>query len=168
MDILTNFGVQPQLLLAQIVNFLIIFFILKKFFYGKITKALDDRKQKIEESLNNADLIEQKLQKTEDQTAKLIDDARKQAKEIIGQANTEAQRLTDESLTQARQIQEETLKESQSQIEAEKVQMKKQLEKDTLNPVIEVVEKVLGRTLKQKEQEELTTKAAQEMTKQVH
>ena len=168
MDILTNFGVQPQLLLAQIVNFLIIFFILKKFFYGKITKALDDRKQKIEESLNNADLIEQKLQKTEDQTAKLIDDARKQAKEIIGQANTEAQRLTDESLAQARQIQEETLKESQSQIEAEKVQMKKQLEKDTLNLVIEVVEKVLGRTLKQKEQEELTTKAAQEMTKQVH
>jgi len=51
MEILKEFGIQPTLLLAQIVNFLIILFVLKKFFYKPIIKVLDARKKRIEVSL---------------------------------------------------------------------------------------------------------------------
>src|SRR3989344_2738333 len=98
MDILTNFGIQPQLLLAQIVNFLIILFLLKKFFFGPIVKVLEDRKKRIEQSLQNADQISEKLQKTEESSKKILDETRESAKTIIAQAKQEAQRITDEAI----------------------------------------------------------------------
>ena len=58
MQIFESFGIQPTLLLAQIVNFLIILFLLQKFFYKPIFKMFEDRKKRIEESLKSADLIE--------------------------------------------------------------------------------------------------------------
>ena len=73
MEILKNFGIQPTLLLAQIVNFTIILFVLKKFFYKPITKVLEERKRRIEESLKNADEIEAKLQKTAEKTAQILE-----------------------------------------------------------------------------------------------
>lgn len=167
MEILTNFGIQPTLLLAQVVNFGIILFLLKKFFYDPITKALEDRKTKIEQSLKNADLVEEKLQKTEEQTSKAIQQATESAKTIIAQAKTEAQRINDQAILEARQTKEETLTQTKIQIEAEKEHMRKQLEKETLVLVTEVVKKVLGRSLKDKEKQELTAKAAAEIGRQI-
>jgi F-type H+-transporting ATPase subunit b len=167
MEVLTNFGIQPTLLLAQIVNFLIIFFLLKKFFYGKITKALEDRKQKIAESLQNADLIEQKLQQTEQKMAAILQEARENAKTVISDAKGEAQRIIDESILEARKTQEDAIISAKTQIEAQKDEMRKSLEKETLVLVTEVVKKVLGRNLKQKEQQELTAQAVSEIGKQI-
>ena len=45
--------------------------------------------------------------------------------------------------------------------------MQKQLEKETLNLVVEVVKKVLNRTLKPKERQDLTTKAVGEIERQI-
>lgn len=167
MEILTNFGVQPKLLLAQIVNFLIIFFLLKKFFYGKITKALDDRKQKIQESLKNAELIDQKLQETEEKTAQILNAARLNSKNIIEEAQKAAQLISAQAQEEARETQEEMLASAKVQIETQRLQMQKDLEKETLTLVIMVVEKVLGKNLKKPQQQQLTKQAIAEITKQI-
>ena len=60
MDILSQFGVKPILLAAQVVNFLILLFILKKFLYGPILKVLSERRKKIEDSLKNVEEIEKR------------------------------------------------------------------------------------------------------------
>lgn len=168
MEFLQNFGIQPTLLLAQIVNFLIILFLLKKFFYGPIVKVLEDRKKRIGESLINADLIEEKLQKTERNSAQVLAEARENAKSIIAEAKKEAQRISDEAATEARKTQEAAVVSAQVQIETQREEMKKQLEKETVMLVAEVVKKVLGRSLKQKEQQELTARAVSEIGKQIH
>jgi len=167
MEILTRFGIQPTLLLAQIVNFTIILFLLKRFFYKPIVKILHDRQKKIEESLKNADLIEEKLTQTEEKTAKILEEARGNAKSIIAEAKNEAQRITDETILEARKTQEETIIAAGIQIESQKQEMRKSLEKETLILVAEVVKKILGRSLKQKEQQELTARAASEIGKQI-
>src|SRR3990167_6839778 len=87
MDIFENFGIQPTLLFAQIVNFVIILYLLKRFFYKPILKVLDERKKKIEESLRNADLIETKLQKTDENSKKIIADSQIQAQNLIQNAS---------------------------------------------------------------------------------
>lgn len=168
MEIAKQFGIEPTLLLAQVVNFVIILVVLKKFFYKPIVKTLEDRKAKIEQSLQNADLIEQKLDATEQQSKKAIEEAMQQAKTIIDDAKAEAQRLNDQALEDARKTQEESAIASQAQIESQKEQMRKELEKETLQLVAEVTKKVLGRTLNKKEKEELTTAAANQIGRQVH
>lgn len=167
MDILTRFGIQPTLLLAQIVNFTIILFVLKKFFYKPITKALDDRKKRIEESLKNADEIEARLKKTEQKTEQILESARNQSQNIIAGANKEAERIYDTASLEARKLTEEAVLGAREQIERQRVEMQKSLEKETLNLVVEVVKKVLGRTLKPNEKQGLTSKAVTEITKQM-
>lgn len=167
MEIIKNFGIQPVLLLAQIVNFLIILFLLQKFFYKPIAKVLEDRKKRIEESLKNADLIEERLQKTQENSAKIIEEAQRNAQALITDAKKEDERISVQTSLDARKTIEEATEEAKKQIEAQKIQMQKQLERETLFLVVDVVKKVLGRTLNPKERQSLTTKALSEIGKQL-
>ena len=167
MEILRNFGIQPTLLLAQIVNFTIILFVLKKFFYKPITKALDDRKKRIEESLKNADEIEARLKKTAEKTAQILESARTQSQNIIAGTNKEAQRIYETASLEARKLTEEAVSKAGEQIEKQRQEMQKSLERETLTLVAEVVKKVLGRNLNPKERQNLTNKAIGNMTKHV-
>lgn len=167
MEILTNFGIQPTLLVAQIVNFLIIIFLLKKFLYKPILKVLEDRRKKIEESLKNADLIEERLQRTNDQTEKIIADAQTQAQVLIANAKKEAERIGENATLEARKNAEAMLAEARIQIEVQRQSMQERLEKETLELVIAVVKKVLGRNLKPEEKQSLTDSATREITKQI-
>ena len=49
MEIIKQFGINPILLAAQVVNFIVLLFIFKKLLYKPILKVLDERKKKIEE-----------------------------------------------------------------------------------------------------------------------
>jgi len=167
MEVFKSFGIQPILLLAQIVNFLIILVLLRKFFYAPITKALEGRKKRIAESLQEADLIEEKLKKTNEDTAKVLEEAQNNAQILITEAKNEAEKITERATVEGRKIIEDALAEAKLQIEAERQKMQKQLEQETLSLVIEVVKKVLGRNLKCKEKQDLTKNAVSEITKQI-
>ncbi len=163
MEILRNFGIQPILLLAQIVNFLIILFLLKKFFYKPIIRALEDRKKKIEEGLQNAQTIEENLAKTAEKTAKILEEARAGAQNIMSQARDEAQRISDLQVAEARKLAEEAQSAAKLRAEAQKQAMQRELKQEILALVIEVVQKVLTRTLTSRERRALTSKSISEI-----
>lgn len=167
MEIAKQFGIEPILLLAQIVNFLIILFVLKKFFYKPIVKMLDDRKKKIEESLKNADAIEEQLKATEEKSALILDTAHQNAEDILAEAKTEAQRIVDAAGVEARLTVEETLKKAVEQIASEREKMQKNLESQTLDLVVATVKKVLGRNLKETERKSLTAKSISDISKNI-
>lgn len=167
MEILTNFGIQPVLLLAQIVNFLIILFLLKKFFYKPIIKALENRKKRIAESLANAQTIEENLAKTKESTAKILEEAKVSAQDIMSQAHQEAQRIADLAVAEARKLAQETQITAEAQIETQKQVMRQELRQEILQLVVEVVQKVLARTLTSRERRQLTSKSISEIKRQV-
>ncbi len=167
MQIAQQFGIEPILLLAQIENFLIILFVLKKFFYKPIVKMLEDRRKRIEESLKNADAIEEKLKSTEEKSALILDTARKNAEDILAEAKAEAQRIIDVAGEEARLTAEETLKKATEQIASEREKMQKDLETQTLDLVVATVKKVLGRNLKDTEKKSLTAKSISDIFKNI-
>lgn len=167
MDILKDFGVQPTLLFGQIVNFLIILFLLRKFFYGKILKILDDRKKTIEESLKNADLIELRLKETEEKSVKVLEDAQKQAQKIITDAKTQADEIAKQASIDAKKTIEAAIISAQDQIESHKQKITDELQDQTLSLVSRVVQKVLGKNLKQAERNDLTKQALSEIGKNI-
>ena len=167
MEFLKDFGIQPTLLVAQIVNFLLILFLLKKFFYKPIIKLLDDRKKKIEESLKNAELIEERLKQTEEKSAQIIEEARRNSQNLITESKKEADRILAQAGIEVRKSAEQTILDAQAQISLQKVEMKKELEKETLSLVVAVVNKVLGRTVSPKEKQVLTSRAASEITRKI-
>ena len=82
-QLLHNLGIEPLLLIAQIVNFLLLLFILKKFLYNPVINMLNDRTKKIEESLKQAKEIEEKRIEIEKEKIKEILKARKEAEQIL-------------------------------------------------------------------------------------
>jgi len=128
---------------------------------------LDDRKKRIEESLKNADLIEEKLAQTEQKSVKILEESRTAASAILAEAKKEAQNISDQANIQARETIEESVLQARVQIEEQRKQMRKGLEQQTLRLVSMVVEKVLGRNLRAREKQNLTRDAAQEIIREI-
>ena len=114
MEIINNFGVNPVLLVAQIINFLIIMYILKRFAYKPILSMLEKRKITIEKGLKDAEeariLLEKASQKERDllkkaqqETRKLLDEAKKEREEIIKKSDEAAKQRAESILTDARE-----------------------------------------------------------------
>ena len=108
MDALKEFGIQWPLLVASILNFFILLFLLKKFLYQPILKVLDERKETIEKSIKNAEFIEQEMIKTEERVRASLKLANEESLKIINRAHQSAEKtkteLTEEANRQATKI----------------------------------------------------------------
>ncbi|MCL2144368.1 MAG: ATP synthase F0 subunit B [Endomicrobia bacterium] len=83
MEILHIFGLEKSLFIFQLVNFLIIAFILKKFLYKPMMKYINERKNKIDQGLNDAE------------NAKIaLENAGEERKKILAAAKADADALT--------------------------------------------------------------------------
>ncbi len=97
MEVIKNFGLDPLLLGAQIVNFLIILYILKRFLYKPVLELLKKREQTIKEGLLQAE-----------EGKKLYEDAKISERNILKNAQTQAQKILDDAKVQALEISKET------------------------------------------------------------
>jgi len=108
MEILNNFGFEPVFFTAQIINFLILFVVFKKFLYKPILKVLKDREHAIAKSLEDAE-----------NAKKTLEDSEVQKDKIIAKAALEAEKIIKETRLNAQSIHEEIL--NKSKVEAEKI-----------------------------------------------
>ncbi len=83
-------GIEPNLLLAQIVNFLIIFFVLSKLLYKPIVGMLEKRKKEIAAGLALTEKMRAEEEKLNVRKEKVLEDARREAKGIVGAGKKEA------------------------------------------------------------------------------
>ena len=76
MEILKNLGFDPVMLAAQIVNFLIILYLLKRFLYKPILEMLKKREDSIKEGLKQAEEARITLEKTLQEEKKILSKAK--------------------------------------------------------------------------------------------
>lgn len=79
-------GIEPSLLLAQVVNFSIIVFVLTKLLYKPILAMLAKRRREIEEGLQLTATLQEEEEKMAVKKQKLLDAARKEAAAIVEEA----------------------------------------------------------------------------------
>jgi len=101
-----SLGLDWKLLVAQIANFAILFFVLKKVLYKPLMKAIDERNKKIENAVKNSQEIENKLNKMEEQRIVLLEKAKDEAKnekeELLEIALTEKEKIIEEAKLSAK------------------------------------------------------------------
>lgn len=157
--ILSDFGVQPILLLAQVVNFLVLLFILQKLLYKPILKILEDRKRKIEESLSNAEKIQKELEQTEARREQVINEAIEESKKIVAEANIAAAQIHSDAQTKSKADAEVMMDQAMQMISGEKEKMKTEIKGEVAAMISMSMEKVLGRALDSKMQQRLVEDA---------
>ncbi len=100
-EALKNLGVDGVSLLAQAVNFGLLFLILWKFLYKPILKMLNTRTEKIEDSLEKAAAIEKEYEEIEKHKEKLVAKAKVEADVIIAASKAEAKEAEKNSTFEA-------------------------------------------------------------------
>ena len=88
---------------AQIVNFLILVFLLKHFLYDRIVKAMDEREQKIQQRLQEAEEKKQEAEQEAEAYGKKNRDFDAKREEMLAQAKDEAGARRKELTEEARQ-----------------------------------------------------------------
>ena len=102
MEILNEFGFDIKLFAAQIVNFLVIAFIFKKFLYKPILATLKKRKELIAKGLKDAQKASEALENAEEQKNKILNTASKESERILNEAKQQSQVTREEIINAAK------------------------------------------------------------------
>lgn len=165
MEILKSFGVDPILLGAQIINFLIVFFILKKFLYKPVLELLSKRQTTIKEGLKHAEEARVKLEKVIVEEKNILRNAQMQAKKIIEEAREESIGLTRQMNDSAKKQAEKILSDAKEQIIRESNAAEKRLAVSTSKLAISFLEKALSEFFSSEEQKEVVSNALSKIKK---
>lgn len=165
MEILNNFGFEPILFLAQIVNFLIIYWLLKKFLYKPVLKLLEDRKHKIVQGLKNAEESARLLEETIQKEEKILNQAQEKAKKLIEEAKAQSDIMLKQSIEETRKKVDTMLLEAREQIKYETGIAQKRLEVNISKLAVSFLEKSLQGLFGNKEQEVIMKNALKKLKK---
>src|SRR5438477_11743203 len=90
MEILKNFGVNGYLLGAQIINFLIVFYILKRLLYKPVLSMLKKREDEVKEGLRLSEEGRKTFEEAQTKEKEILKKAEGQADKIVADARSKA------------------------------------------------------------------------------
>ena len=139
--------VTPGLMIWTIVCFLITLFVLRRYAFGPIQEAIDQRRERIRQSLEEADKAREEARSLLEQHRQLIGRAKTDAEEILAEARRVAdaneRRMRDELEADRQRRLEETRK----QIEAETRRALEQIRLEVVDLSLLAATKVTGKAL---------------------
>jgi F-type H+-transporting ATPase subunit b len=159
MEILKTFGLDPILLGAQIINFLIIFYLLKRFLYKPVLGMLKTREDKIKEGMKQAEEARLTLEKTIEEEKKILTKAHDEAKSLITDAKTQAIEVSREVEENTKKQAEKILVDARAQIEQDAKRMETELGEKISILAKDMLTKSLQGTIGEKEQKQIAEKA---------
>jgi len=154
-ELLSKLGIDWKLLIAQIVNFLVLLFVLWKFAYGPILAMLEKRQKKIEKGLKDADEAHKKLTESEERQKEVLKKARTEAKDIVEKAHVQAEKSKAEIAVEAKSQAEKIIINAKAEIEQEKQKTIAEIKSEIGGLVVAAAEKIVGEKMDEKKNREL-------------
>jgi len=158
-ELVKIFHIDWKLLIAQIVNFAIVAWVLYRFALKPLMKILEKRNVEIDRSLDNAKQIETNLMMSQEEKNNLIVAAKKEANNIIEASRADGARQAQELLNKAKSEVSAVVQTAKQQIAEEKEKMLAESRKEIGDLVITVTEKVLRGTLNKEVDKNLIAKS---------
>lgn len=134
-DLFGSLGINLEMLIFQMVAFIVLVLLLGKFVFPPLMKAVDDRQAKIEEAGKSAEAAEKKAEAAQAKIEEALKKARSEAADIVSTAKDEATQMIEKAENQAKNRSERIVAEAQADIQKDVLAARKTLEKDTINLV---------------------------------
>src|SRR3989344_7775474 len=119
-EFLGQIGIDPKFILAQIVNFLVLVFVLRLLLYKPLLAIFKKRKEAAEKLQNDIAAIGKKQTEAEAASRAKLLDAEGRANEIVLRAQRTIETFTDTSLTKNQEYLDGLLRETKARIEGAK------------------------------------------------
>jgi len=156
-------GIDWRALTTQLISFSIVFFVLWRFAYKPIFAMLQMRREKIAESLTNADRIKVEVAKTEADRRKILAEAGDQATHLIDEARAAAARVREAETQKAVAAAEQIVAKAREAAAQDHARMLAELKREVGRLVVQTTATVTGKVLTAEDQKRL----AEETEKQL-
>ena len=155
--------VVPGLMIWTLICFGIAFFVLRKYAFGPIQRAIDARRERIRQAVEEADNARAEARRLLEEHRALVAQAKSEAGEILA----EARRVSDAQLARSREEAEadrqRRLEETRKQIEAETQRSIEQLRAEVAELTLVATSRVVGRVLTEEDHRRLIDDAVSEL-----
>ncbi|MFH1657412.1 MAG: F0F1 ATP synthase subunit B [bacterium] len=143
MGILENLGINWKILLGQIINFLVVLYVLRRFAYRPFLSVLAERKKKIESGVKKAEEAEAEIKLVREQKDKILRNTQQKATQILRQSEDQAKVKTEQILSATQVEREVILKEAEEEGRREVEKMQKNQREEVLGISLSLAEKIL-------------------------
>jgi F-type H+-transporting ATPase subunit b len=145
---LEQLGINWGLLIAQLFNVAFVVWLLTRLLYQPVLKMLNDRTERIQQSLQEADRVKEQMAGASREYETELARARQEAAAIVAQAQERARTQEAEIVAQARQEAERIRRDAREQLDREREQMLRDLKGQVADLVTITASKVLAAELK--------------------
>ena len=162
-DTAETFGWNPWLFFSQVISFVIVALVLRRFAYKPILTVLEERRRRIEEGQLNAEKIKRQLDEAENRYSEILAKANAEAQKMIDEARESsahlAERKQQEAITAAEQIIAKAREASAIEHERTMDSLKQELGR----LVVDTTAKVTGKVLTPEDQQRLQEEALSQL-----
>src|SRR5436190_3329096 len=162
-DDLGKLGVDWPHFIAQIISFLVVAGLLYKFAYKPILKVLEERRQRIADSLANAEKIKAELARTEAARQEVLNQTNLQANKLIEEARAAAARVQEQETRKAIAAAEQIVARAREAAAQDHARMLAELKREVGRLVVETAAKVTGKILTVEDQRRLAEEANRQL-----
>ncbi len=141
---LAALGVSFKTFIIQLLTFVLVFFLLKRFAFGPITRMLEQRRKVIDDGVKMGQTLAKDREKFEQEMAQATKGARQEADKIIANAHKEAREVIREAEKTAQRKAEAMLTDTEARIAEETDRSRRKLEKDLVGLISEATEAIVG------------------------
>ena len=140
---LSNIGFDWKVALANLVNFIIIFIVLKYFAFGPLARLIEERRTKIREGVENAKQAEQERAQAEQAYAERLENAKAESREIIAGARKQEAQMVADAKKQAEREAVHIIRDAERAAEHEQRRMEEEFRTEAVDLVIAGTERVM-------------------------
>ena len=148
-------SVTPGLMIWTIVCFLIALFVLKRFAFGPIQKAIDDRRDRIRLSIEEADRAREEARNLLEEHRKLVGKAKSDAEDILAEARKQSDAQRERVREETETDRQRRLDETKRQIDAETQRALEQIRAEVAELTLVATAKVTGKVLDREDHRKL-------------
>ena len=155
MELLKELNFDPKVMAASVTGFLLLWFVLSKFLFGKVKDKIRERNEKIRSDYDAAENERLKAEEFRADYEKQLAEVDAEARSRIQTAVSEAQVAKNEILTEARSKSEDIFARGQEEIAREKEKALTQLKEEVVDITISAAGKLIGESMDQDKQRKL-------------
>ncbi len=158
-----TFGVNWQLFISQLVAFIVVALVLKKFAYKPVLDMLEQRRERIAQAEANAEKIQLELAETKTERDKVLAEANQKAEQLIADAKEAARQVGEAEGQKAVKQAEEIIRKAREATEADRDRMMAELRAEIGRLVVDTTAKVSGKVLTSEDQQRLIDETNREL-----
>ena len=162
-ETIQSLGIYWPKLVAQVVNFGIVLFILWKFAYRPVLAMLEQRRQRVAEAMANAEKAKAELAKADADRQEILSKANQEANKLIEEARAAAARVREQETQKAIAEAAQIMAKAQEAAAQEKVRMMAELKREIGHLVVQTTGRVTGKVLTQDDQQRLAQETTREL-----